>query len=1093
MKSNTIRQAKAVNISLDIHNPTRITGYIPTSKSISLTNRIFAGLLNESSNRAFSIAAPYGSGKSSAALMWALAVENGTKNLSPFRPILESFRQQDKDNYFDRFSRKKSQGYSVVLQGFHKSITGDLLDAIQLSAQRAGDSALAKRAKNTSRDLASFLNFLSELEKEHSKNRTCMLIVWDEFGKVLEHCAATGDSKGLLEIQSIAEFCCRTKDSFPIVLSIVLHQSFSQYAIQLPNHVRVEWAKIEGRFEQINYIEDSKEIYQLIAQLINRDFGKPSGDRTRFRTLAKECHKIGLFKEFELPELEDLLFQSAPLTPVGLFLLPRISARVAQNERTLFTFIFSDEPRALSNYKTEEWVSPAHLFDFFSDLMAGDNGIGGTYRQWVETQMALKKTESSAEEGLIKNLAAVRLGLGQASVPVNLPLLSICMGLEQTGTSIQKTIDPLIAKKVVFHKKLTNEYAIWHGSDVDIRGATQELRGRLLESIRLNEFLAQEFPLPYRIPQRYNDQNLITRFYDGLYLTPAEIDDQFDALGVNETAAKVDGRILYIVCETKKEIEAAIEAAKSHKDNRTVFAIPSSPLSLRESVAELKAYYLLMNDNDFIGSDPVVTQELKYLADESRAFIQRQVDRLVEPSSAGPRFFAEGKESGQIASNGDLKRYLSQLTQKVFPKTPRFNNELINRSEPTAQIVNARKKLIRAMLTAPEQENLAMTGYGPEVSIFRAVFLNNGLHKSSSNGAWGFPRKCQGLEDNLGSAWKLLIEFWEKPSSAAKDLVFLLKTLKEPPYGIRQGVISLLLAASYTASKSTKNILEDGIFIREMQDETFERMARNPGVFKVQIPEIRAELKDFVLQVSQLFGTGSQFDDPIQNAIAALVTWTQSLPPVAVERGIHNATVDAFFEELRAARDPIKFLEIDLCKVFDSNDRKAILERLKHLKALCEATEADLKAACKTHLLALVDAGGADDLALALQSWKTLLPGDKAAYLADRMTGGFLSRIEQAYSNEGDLILSLASHVTGKSLRFWDRKGLFEFELNATQIIRKIEDIADSQTVAHDSGAGAVSVPWAEKRLKDQLSSLIEKIGVDQTNRIVSSILKEFN
>ena len=109
------------------------------------------------------------------------------------------------------------------------------------------------------------------------------------------------------------------------------------------------------------------------------------------------------------------------------------------------------------------------------------------------------------------------------------------------------------------------------------------------------------------------------------------------------------------------------------------------------------------------------------------------------------------------------------------------------------------------------------------------------------------------------------------------------------------------------------------------------------------------------------------------------------------------------------------------------------------------------------------------------------------------MTGGFLTRIEQAYSNEGDLILSLASHITGKSLRFWDRKGLFEFELNATQIIRKIEDIADSQAVTNDSGVGAVSVPWAEKRLKDQLSSLINKIGVDQTNRLVSNILKDFN
>ena len=122
-----------------------------------------------------------------------------------------------------------------------------------------------------------------------------------------------------------------------------------------------------------------------------------------------------------------------------------------------------------------------------------------------------------------------------------------------------------------------------------------------------------------------------------------------------------------------------------------------------------------------------------------------------------------------------------------------------------------------------------------------------------------------------------------------------------------------------------------------------------------------------------------------------------------------------------------------------------------------------------------------------------MLPGDMSAYLADRMVGGLLTRIEQAYNSESDLILSLASHITGKSLRFWDRKGLFEFELQASQLVRKIEDIADSQSISSISGSSAVSVPWAEKRLKTQLSSLIEKIGVENTSKLVKDILREFN
>ena len=134
-----------------------------------------------------------------------------------------------------------------------------------------------------------------------------------------------------------------------------MHQGLNNYTTGLPQSVRTEWSKVAGRFHEIRYVDNSKEIYQLIARIMSSN-GLKHQNLINVE-MPDQLQKLGLFKEFNKKELSELLNNSRPLDAIGLYLLPRISARVAQNERTLFSF--------LNELEDSQIIGTDALYDYF--------------------------------------------------------------------------------------------------------------------------------------------------------------------------------------------------------------------------------------------------------------------------------------------------------------------------------------------------------------------------------------------------------------------------------------------------------------------------------------------------------------------------------------------------------------------------------------------------------------------------------------------------------------------------------------------------------------------------------------------------------
>ena len=175
-----------------------------------------------------------------------------------------------------------------------------------------------------------------------------IFVLYDEFGKVLEGQQINPRPGDLFFLQSFAELCSRSGKN-QIHLCLSLHQGFSQYAHRLPVYVRNEWTKIEGRFRTFNYIEDSLQVDSLIGHAVKklqtRKFRAAVTEVIKtVKPYVKAIRTIPAFGSFgSLKDLQELLKAVFPLDPIALYVLPRLSARVAQNERTLFHFLLGQE------------------------------------------------------------------------------------------------------------------------------------------------------------------------------------------------------------------------------------------------------------------------------------------------------------------------------------------------------------------------------------------------------------------------------------------------------------------------------------------------------------------------------------------------------------------------------------------------------------------------------------------------------------------------------------------------------------------------------------------------------------------------------
>ena len=261
---------------------------------------LLKALFGEEDDRAFFVVAPYGSGKSLTATYALQVIENRVEAAGSVRQIadrLDSVSPELASSVLRRSRSEEKRGIAIALHGYCPNVAEALRDAAVLSMKRLRLGRQARPIESLPADGPEALaNVLAALHRK-AADSGCdqVVLLWDEFGRHLESLLREGRASTLADIQVLAEFVSRTR-KVPVTMGLFLHQSLLQYAGGMTQSVRSEWTKIEGRFKTLQYVDDSKEIYRLIAEVVASERGRATLSVADARKAAAKCKEHGVVR-----------------------------------------------------------------------------------------------------------------------------------------------------------------------------------------------------------------------------------------------------------------------------------------------------------------------------------------------------------------------------------------------------------------------------------------------------------------------------------------------------------------------------------------------------------------------------------------------------------------------------------------------------------------------------------------------------------------------------------------------------------------------------------------------------------------------------
>ena len=1093
---------RSINVVFDVAEPSRVAHFRPTGKSVVLL-RAMLGMVDDA---AFVVVAPYGSAKSLASTYCAQVVENRADARESIQLVgrrIAAISPDLADAIASR-CRKHASGLVVALNGPSTNLGESLRAALLESLRRTGRKALAKQIeKRAWESIEDFLAVVTDFKKLGKDAPDKLLLVWDEFGRHLESLVASGRSGELNDLQTLAEFASRQKAP-RMTIALLMHQPMVQYAGSAPQGVRNEWAKIAGRFESVEFVDDSRETYRLLSEAMH---ARRNGETTiapkatsGIRAACVEAKKLGLFSDLPKNLLEEICESASPMHATALWLLPRTSARVAQNERTLFTFLGSVDPNTT--------IGLAEIYDYFAPVMRGDTATGGSYRQYLESESAIAKcADIDFGAQAVKCACLLGLGLSGARTRAGRDLVEFALSAYCGSLKSEAVISELIKRKILLHRKHSDELSVWHGTDADLRGRLESEMQRRAEPIHVVAALNAELPPPFWKPVRYNDDFKISRYYRSEYHRVADLSETQE-LSAAVDAQFADGRVVYLIPESEAECAKAREfaAAMTKRTPNIVVAVPVKPLRLSLPLGEVEAIHILQREKDLIDSDPLIASELQQMLEDSRGHIQRIMDSVLRPDGESTIWFAGGKER-KLKGIAALRELLSAQMKSVYGQAPRIANELIVRRKPSAVMVNARKKLVLAVLERTGQEDLGIGGKSADHAIFRSVLLNTGLYRSQGSegdAAWRFASPEEITDPGLRSVWAKCKDFVASPATGSKPLGKFFAELQAPPHGLREGLIPILLASALKAFPAPVTLSRRGEYVSDILPSVVEDFCRNPEDYRFTVLDLGERECAYLRRVQELFagteGTSPADGDLVRLAFEAVQAWKRQLPPASLKTYRITPAAKKLRDAVSQSSDALVLLLNAMPRAVESAaDLSRAIDILRSVKSELEEVPKRFEMAAAESVRRSLGVADIADRGLRnlCDVWFAAIPGSIRDRLKaerdDPRPGALLERMAIRYETDEQLLQSLCSLVTEARPARWEDTTPAVFGRAFDDTVRRIEAAAieaATETKLTVEEKACMST-LGQGRLRAVLGMLTSVVGKAEAIRLASETIRE--
>ncbi len=903
---------RSINLERDADSVAVVKAYIPTTRALGTLARIGDTLVEIGDMpRAWTLMGPYGSGKSSFAVFLSHLL--GARNEPATIAAQDTIESADED-IFGKFlddNDEPQEHCRILLTGSPEPLSKRLVTTLAEGAKtfffgRNNESpdVIKKINDLTAQEnitTTQIIEVISELQEAIATvNGNGLLIVIDELGKFLEYEARHPEANDIYLLQALAEHAYQgCKHGAVLSIFVLLHQSFEQYARGLGRTQRNEWAKVQGRFEVIPFLESTEQTLRIVGKAVEQPKKLPKSVAIQSSQLAALLADINALPSALNKSSASQLFQQCyPLHPVSALLLPLLCQKIAQNERTLFNYLGSHEAFGFQDSlkrleQLGDWIYPWEIYDYFISNQPAAVVDHLTHRRWAEVVTALERLgdDDSDAVKVLKTVGLLNLIGAQAGLKASKDILAVCLN---DASVVEAALDTLQKRAVLQLRKYNNEYRVWQGSDFDLEARLQEERGKL-----------GVFSLAERLSKQHGDMPIVARKFSiqkgsMQYFTTAFI----DAGSVGKLAVDASTpRIVFYLAEDRQDEETFTKQVVANASPLDVLVNYPHAATLRDAVADVLALEAVQNKSQELHSDPVAQREFRDYYQSALKVEEAQVYLLLEQPQRSHWFWQQ--KPLPIASKQAFQSTLSDVLGKLYCYMPEIKNELINRDKPSSQAAAGRNRLLEMMLFNSDQEYLGIEKFPPEKAIYLALLHATGIHQQNEQGKWAFRAPPSG--SSLHRTWVAIEEFLDSTDQQARAFSDLNNELTRTPYGLKQGVLPVLYLAAYLVHQDELALYEEGRYIPTLSKEVLERFVKTPELFKVQlfrVEGIRASI--FKQYVTALFSDGKE--RTVVQAIKPLATFVGGLNEYTQKTSDLSEQAKAFRNAFHLAKSPEQLL-----------------------------------------------------------------------------------------------------------------------------------------------------------------------------------------
>jgi hypothetical protein len=848
------RFLRSAHLERDFEDPRALNGYVLTPEVHDHLERLASGIAANSGRRAWCITGNFGSGKSSFALVTAhLFSERGVKLPPALRQAVN----------FKQVGVPRPRLLPVLITGAREPISLALLRALHRdlanACGRGRPPSVLERIKaatessegpGISDDLVLALIAEANNYVVTSGKATGLLILLDELGKFLEYAALHPDKQDVFLMQRLAETAARSGRT-PLFVIGLLHQGFGAYADNLSQSAQREWEKVAGRFDELLFDQPLEQTAGLVGDALNiRLEGLPKAIAKSFRSDMQATLRLGWYGATAVKAtLLATAVRLYPLHPTVVPVLVYLFSRFGQNQRSLFSFLLSNEPFGLLDF-AQAAVSAGqsyrlhHLYDYARATFGHRLSVQSYRSHWnhIESLIESFPTNDVIELQVLKSVGLLNL-IDANNLLATEEAIVLAVAGEVDGSSsnrVRRAIKRLHReKRVLYYRGASGGYCLWPHTSVNLQRAYEDAVRALgaLPPHRVSPLIESYLETRPLVARRHYIETGNLRHFEVRF---APVEKLSESVRFSYDAA--DGRIVIALCETAEEHQEALQFVSSgvlQNLPEVLVAVPSPLGVLGKLVQELQRWEWVGANTPELNNDEYAREEVTCQIANARQTLEKRIQSLIGLQQfVGKTELRWFRQSGdlEIKNNRELLERLSNTCDEVYALAPRVHNELINRRSPSAAANGARTRLLEGMFGASSEPYLGMNPAKkpPEMAIYLSLLEKGRIHRQVGD-AFAL---CEPEEEmdvcNIRPALQRIGEILEEKADGHVRLSDLIAELRRPPYGIRDGLSPILIALFAVMHEQNIAFYDNGAFMREMVGLDIMRLTKVPEVFEIQ-------------------------------------------------------------------------------------------------------------------------------------------------------------------------------------------------------------------------------------------------------------------